>query len=209
MNIYLNGCVQKSMQPPRVPSVYKHRYEKDSFSTLNAVGLATLPDVIKPLLSSNHTTRLRTTIDVDPKRKSTADLPILARICKVRLADLDIYSPHTVFDLRLSINIEVDLNNRDDIEPSLIVVPSEQEKDPQPARHKNRLSYKHCAYAIDLTQVTFEGSDKKTHEMEVEVDAVKLRQHASLLKEGRPNAYEQLVKGLVDNCVLLMRVKGE
>lgn len=208
MNGYLNKCVQDSMQPNRVAMQYKHRYERDSFATLNQAGLNALPSIAHTYMDNKRSNpRLRTTLDVHPKLKS-APPPVIARIVKVRIADLDIYSPETDFDCRVSINIEIDLNLRSDIDPKLIVVPPAQEKDRQADRHKDRLSYRHLAYSIDLTQVTRADTNAKTHELEVEIDANTLRDQAILLGEGKENAYEGLVKGFLDNVTMLLRFKS-
>lgn len=221
MNEHLNACVQKSMKPPRVPMQYKHRYEQDSFATLSDAGLAALPAYAHKYNQPGHTLRLRTTLDMDPKRAPNTPAPVIARIVKLRLADLDIYSPLHEFDSRLSINIEMDLqhlSNLPDFDTEALTVPVEREKERQPERHKNRLSYRHLAYSIDLTQVTQivagpgekgapASREEKTHELEVEVDARLLREQAVKLQKGEPNAFEPIVKGLLDNVVLLMRFK--
>jgi len=158
---------------------------------------------------------LRTTQDVDPKiQRPGVQPPIIARIVKLRLADLDIYCPSDPFDIRLSVNIEIDFQGRQDIDPSLLVISPEEEarsKNPKPPRYKDRLSFKHLAYSIDLTQVSYSAikdGGPKTHELEVEVDAMLLRQQAELLRRGEENAFEAVVEGLLNNVFLLTRVRG-
>ncbi|KAI1316039.1 mRNA-capping enzyme subunit beta [Mortierella claussenii] len=58
---------------------------------------------------------------------------------KDRIADLDVYSPRNAFDYRVSVNIEVP-------------VPAPQGVS-QFERHKDRISYRHNNFKIDLTQV--------------------------------------------------------
>lgn len=73
----------------------------------------------------------------------------LAKIVKVRVADLDVYSPKTNFDWRVSINLEMKYegDNRD-----LVEVMEGGKRAPE--RNKDRMTYRHLAYQIDLTQVT-------------------------------------------------------
>ena len=65
------------------------------------------------------------------------------------VADLDVYSTRTAFDWRVSVNIEMNVGGdlRAKIDPFSM-------DGKQPERNKNRMSYKHLAYQIDLTQVT-------------------------------------------------------
>ena len=205
MNVFLNRCVQESMMPSREKLVYKHRYERDSFAILSPGGVAALPPAAREEASmSRNGLSLRTTVDTDPKLKASTP-PVIARIVKIRLVDLDIYSPLTNFDTRISVNIEVDLHNRDDMDTSLLTIPAEQEKERRPDRHKNRLSYTHLScYSIDLTQVTNTDTGAKTHELEVEVDAVRLRQQAVLLQQDKPSAFAAMVSGLLNDVKLLM-----
>ena len=74
---------------------------------------------------------------------------VLAKIVKVRIADLDIYSPRTAFDWRVSINLEMNFDGdmNDLVEP-------QARSGRRAERNKDRMSYKHLAYQIDLTQVT-------------------------------------------------------
>jgi len=184
---------------------YKHRYERDTFAALSQTAMTALPTAAKNYLQGRHNPRLRTTFNSRPKPNEP---PLLARIVKIRLADLDILSPHADFDCRISINIEVDLLNRPDIDATLIIVePPEREREPQSERQKDRVSYKHLAYSVDLTQVIL-ASGEKSHELEIEVDAVKLREHAVRAAEGQPNAYAEIVEGLINNVLLLARVRG-
>lgn len=204
MNEFLNKRTQESMQPGRVKMEYKHRYELDTFAVLSQTGMTALPAAAKNYLQGRHNPRLRTTFNSRPKPNEP---PLLAKIVKIRLADLDILSPNADFDCRISINIEVDLLNRPDIDATLIVEPPEREREPQSERQKDRVSYKHLAYSVDLTQVIL-ASGEKSHELEIEVDAVKLREHAVRAAEGQPNAYAELVEGLMNNVLLLAKVRG-
>lgn len=59
--------------------------------------------------------------------------------------------------------------------------------------------------AVESAKQIQQKMTKKEHELEVEVDAREIRKHGHLAKEGRPNAYETLVQGLVDNVKILIR----
>jgi len=214
MNQFLNDVAQKSMGPGRTHMQYQHRYERDSFAALSQAGNSALPDFAHRIHEERQQRafnfQLRTSEDVNPKLgiPPNAPHPVLARIIKLRLADLDILSAHNApYDMRLSVNIEFDMT-KCGIDVQDLVVPPGADKDPQPARHKNRLSYSHLGYQVDLTQVTVEGGGEKKHELEVEVDAVRLREQALMLLNGRESAFEELVEGLLSNCSLLMRVGG-
>ena len=128
----------------------------------------------------------------------------LARIVKARVADIDVYSPRTVFDYRISINIEMTFEGN-----------AEQLADPdrqrarKADRNKDRVSYKHLAYQIDLTQVTpTEGqtpATEKEHELEIELSSAEVRRQGLLARDGQANRYEELVRGFVDNVRVLAR----
>jgi len=212
MNQFLNDTTQKSMQPGRSHMQYLHRYELDSFAALSPAGNAALPEFAHRIQEERQQRafnfKMRTSEDVNPKLPPNTPHPVLARIVKLRLADLDILSPHNgLYDMRISVNIEFDMT-KSGLNIADLVVPPEADKDPQRARHKNRLSYSHLGYQVDLTQVTVKGEEGKKHELEVEVDAVRLREQAHMLMNGRENAFEELVEGLLSNCSLLMRVGG-
>ncbi|TKX20184.1 putative mRNA capping enzyme, beta chain [Elsinoe australis] len=208
--------------PPRVPIDYKHRYERDTFASLSPYCISQLPPSAANELRRQgkrpETLRLRTTYDNDQKTLKGAKPPVIAQIIKIRLADLDIYCPNDPFDIRISVNIEMDFHGRTDVDhaalPDVPVDPdagaaTQRGKGPSPDRYKNRLSYKHLLYSIDLTQVTGDaaGQGHKTHELEIEVDAETLRYQAELLKTGRENCYEAVVEGFINNFLLLARYK--
>lgn len=191
--------------PKRVPMKYLHRYERDSFVSLTPAGYNALPPIAKQYADPRKSLRLRTTVDT----KNPAH-PVIARIVKIRLADLDIYSPNTEYDCRISINIEVDFHTRTDIDASLLAAAAEEPgpgKEKPQDRNKNRVSYSHLLYQVDLTQVT-ESDGRKIHELEVEIDGARLKEQILLLEQKRPNAFETVVKGLMDNVALLMKARG-
>lgn len=114
---------------------------------------------------------------------------------------------HLPLDCRISVNIEWDWDGPpQEIEQSQI-----PNKDRQPDRNKDRLSYTHGFYQIDLTQVTQGGPGpqgqppSKEHELEIELESRVLYEHGHLLMKGEPNRYADLVDGLIDNVRLLAR----
>ena len=149
-NQFLNEAVRQSNnrapnRKPRIPMEYKHTRETDTFYELTQAGALALPPSIASGLNINprHANKSKVRITTDQKTGK-----VLAKIIKTRLADIDIYSPRTLFDWRISVNVEMDYKGEmtDLIEP--------QTRDGKQAdRNKDRMSYKHLAYQIDLTQV--------------------------------------------------------
>ncbi|KAJ2456223.1 mRNA-capping enzyme subunit beta [Coemansia sp. RSA 2336] len=127
---------------------YRHTREVDHFYRIN-------------------NTRIRVTRDKETQK-------VLGVITKNKVADLNIYSPRTKLDIRITINEEQPLEMPD------------TEARPILERHKDRLSYKQDIWSFDLTQVVSPehevgpvnpyatGPPKTapavtTHELEVEV----------------------------------------
>ena len=195
LNKFLNEAVQKSHRkipephmPQRIPIAYKHLREVDTFYSLNRDSFEYLPPFARDLVNPNHTTKLRVTRE----QKSGK---ITARIVKTRIADLDVFCPQDVFDLRISINVEMEYDGPLDGLP------------PAYGRSKDRMSYKHQACSIDLTQVT-DMEDKakpKTHELEVELSSQDLLHEVGLAQQNLPNHFEPMVNGFVSNLRNLLR----
>lgn len=136
------GVVQSAGQP-RIPMSYVHTYESDSFFELSPSGALSLPASLNAQLNPRQSkAKVRVTSDQKTGKE-------IARIIKARVADLDVYSPRTAFDWRVSVNIEMNVGGdlRAKIDPFSM-------DGNRPERNKNRMSYKHLAYQIDLTQVT-------------------------------------------------------
>jgi polynucleotide 5'-triphosphatase len=121
--------------------MYAHRRERDTFYELPRTAYATLPGCVRAVLNSRHTVKVRVTYD----QKSGQ---LLAKIIKARVADLDIYNPQSLLDCRISVNLEMRYDGNVD---NLV---SSAESMRLPDRNKDRLSYTHSCYQIDLTQVT-------------------------------------------------------
>jgi polynucleotide 5'-triphosphatase len=147
LNEFLNAKVEEThpnnpnRTEPRVPVVYAHRRERDSFYELPPSVQATLPASVRRELHPRHAVKVRVSHD-----QKTGQL--LAKIIKSRIADLHIYNPLCSLDCRISVNMEMKYDG--DIE-SLI---GSADTPRHPDRNKDRLSYTHSHYQIDLTQVT-------------------------------------------------------
>ncbi|XXH05315.1 hypothetical protein Hte_011740 [Hypoxylon texense] len=210
LNGYLNEQVKASfpqnpMAMSRVQVHYVHRREIDRFYELPAQMRQRIPPGISSLIQGS-TVKARITYD-----QKTGN--VLAKIVKARVADMNIHFPHLPLDCRISINIEMDWDGTvEEIERCQI-----PNKERPPDRIKDRLSYKHGFYQIDLTQVTqgqptsggqppqVHPAFPKEHELEVELEARHLIEHGRMLMRNEPNRYEDLVDGLVNNMRLLAR----
>ncbi|KAI0662329.1 mRNA capping enzyme [Cubamyces menziesii] len=126
---------------------------------------------------------------------------VLATVRKIRLADLNIYSPKRAADWRISVNLEVP------VPPPL--------GSPTHSRKKDRMSYSHEEFVIDLTQVTAtSGPNSKPevlHELELELARPEYLL-ATAAKRGDPNAselergaFDELIRAFVNNARILVR----
>lgn len=194
LNEYLNSClVRTQKEPNRQIMHYKHTQETDNFYDLSPSGREMLPDHIRKYLNPMFKPRVRITTDL-------ATGMIVAKIIKSRIADFDVYNPRCKFDYRMSISIECPW---DGPESHLIMVNEAEGR--RGERQKDRMSYRHLAYQVDLTQVTYPQTQKKEHELEIEVAPDALRAEIQLARDGRSNMYESLVRGFIDNIRLLSR----
>ncbi|KAG4306409.1 hypothetical protein PORY_000397 [Pneumocystis oryctolagi] len=176
-NRFLNASFEKSQVKlkegrTRIPMKYKHTKEIDRFYSNIS-------------LNQNFQNRIRVTTE-----KKTGQ--VISRLIKTRIASLNIFSPKTRFDWRISVNIEKP------VEPQpLGVLIMERDKD--------RLSYVHQYCQIDLTQVISENGPK-THELEVELLNVdEIKRHGDAASHGQPNDFENIVRVFVDNVRILVR----
>ncbi|KAG0291514.1 mRNA-capping enzyme subunit beta [Linnemannia gamsii] len=118
---HFNRCLNKTVEMSQHSDskvVYKHTYETDQFFTVRGQ---------------------KTRVSRDQKTNE-----VLGTIQKVRVADLDIFSPRRPFDYRISVNIEHPVD-----EPS---------GTPERERKKDRVSYQLNNLKIDLTQVKSNNS---------------------------------------------------
>ena len=88
-----------------------------------------------------------------PPGGATAAVPsvVKRRIIKSRIADFDVLCPALAFDYRISISIESPFDGSDDV----LVKVNDAGSGGGGDREKDRVSYRHLAYQIDLTQVSY------------------------------------------------------
>ncbi len=122
---------------------YIHKRECDTFYELSQAGVLNLPSSIRAQMNPRHN-KAKVRITTDQKTGE-----VKAKIVKVRVADIDVFSPFTAFDWRVSVNLE--MNFEGDMGDSVEQASMEGKG---PDRNKDRVSYKHLYYTIDLTQVT-------------------------------------------------------
>ena len=140
----------KSRLQPRVPIQYKHRREIDKFFELpENLRDSVLPACVSSLLSKRRfASKVRVTYDQEESK-------VLAKIVKARIADLNLHFPEFPFDCRISINLEMDWDGEvADLERMQANKSQASHRPAPPNRNKDRLSYSHGQYQIDLTQVT-------------------------------------------------------
>ncbi|KAI4200404.1 MAG: hypothetical protein LQ350_003942 [Teloschistes chrysophthalmus] len=228
LNGFLNQALKDSQPPPpgesprkpRVPLSYVHTRETDTFYDLSDKSISSLPPSVQQYLDRRNRPKLRITTDQKTGKE-------IAKIVKVRISDIEIYSPQTPFDWRVSVSLEVNYDG--DVRD---LVESTEGKDRRrPDRNKDRVSYKHSHYQIDLTQVkpadvnfdtyhnpltdlndrtltSIQQSNSKTekeHELEIELSSQAIREQGLLAQQGQENKYLDLVKGFVDNVRTLAR----
>lgn len=197
MNLFLNGQVAKSKAPGATrPSVdYKHTREVDMFYELSQDGFNTLHPAVQILVKESGT-RQRIRVTKDAKTGQ-----ILRAIIKLRLANFEISSPQTEWDYRIGINLEIAFSGP--LEGlAAVVEPGKSSKDME--RQKDRMSYSWLgAYQIDLTQVA--QATSKNHELELELNAGVLIDHADRVQRQEANQFEPLINGMMNNLRLLSR----
>lgn len=138
---------------PSVPVHYKHRREVDKFYELPPALQERLPACMR------RDTRSRV-----PKARVTYDQKsgdVLAKIVKARVGDIDLHLPMCPLDCRVSVNLEMDWDGS--VEELERAAAERADKERPPDRNKDRLSYNHSHYQIDLTQVTQVGKVSFIH----------------------------------------------
>ncbi|KAF9026126.1 mRNA triphosphatase CET1 [Hymenopellis radicata] len=114
-------------------------------------------------------------------------------IRKIKLGDLNIYSPKRNADWRVSVNLEVP--EQHPVGSSIMT------------RRKDRLSYTHEEFTIDLTQVTkstSNGAVPRSHPLELLLMTASRRgdPHVSELERA---AFDELIRAFVNNARILVR----
>lgn len=125
---------------------YKHTYETDTFYELSQAGALQLPRSIASGVQYNARAANKPKVRVTTDQKTGKEI---AKIIKARVADIDVYSPRTAFDWRISVNVEMNFDGE-----MRGLVETDRRDGKKADRNKDRMSYKHLAYQIDLTQVT-------------------------------------------------------
>lgn len=192
---------------------YVHTYEVDTFYELSQNGILALPAAIRQRINPrNPKTMPKMRITKDQKTGEEID-----KIIKAHIDDLEVYSPRAPFDWRLSVNIEMRVTGD---ATEMINLDSAKRKSSD--RSKNRVTYRHQAYQVDLTQVSMPEVSpyvntfilyadqspqiaNKTHELEIEIASEEVRRQGLLASQGKPNQYPDLIKSFVDNVRLLTR----
>ena len=153
MNRFLNKAHHDSQKPkrrpatpntkPRIPMGYVHTREYDVFYDLSRAGLLSLPQSIRHTINARRS-NAKARITTDQNTNNT-----IAEIVKVRIADLDVYSPNTTFDYRVTVSLEASLEAdwRKLVEPTALNMKCFERK-------KDRMSFKHLTYQIDLTHIS-------------------------------------------------------
>jgi len=110
---------------------------------------------------------------------------------------MEIYNPNYEFDYRISISLETDWKGRDEW---LTRLPEMK------GRNKDRMSYKHMMFQVDLTQVSHDDDPmRKEHELEVEIETSRIQTELAKLRNGEASEYDSMIRGLLDNVRLLSR----
>lgn len=134
----------------------------------------------------------RVTLDVKTKRRVTS-------IEKLRVSDLFIYMPNTLFDMRLSMSLELPKEMND---PAFEAF----EKRVSLRRDKDRKSYIHGATAtrIDVTKVKESDLEEPKYELELEMNNRSLLRSMSRVQDD-PLYYVDLVQAFLDNGRIVSR----
>lgn len=203
MNFFLNDCVVRAKPnttpapgATRAPLDYKHVRQTDSFYELNQAGFDLLAPTTQTILQSSSRQKVRVSRD-------TKTGEILEKIIKHRVINLEISSPQTEWDYRISVNLEINYPG------PLEGLAESEERGRSYTRKKDRMCYSHLqSYRIDLTQVT-NPEGEKNHELEIELDAAKLIAEAEKIHHNAPSMYEEMVGGMVNNLRVLSRSIGQ
>ncbi|KAG2342159.1 mRNA triphosphatase CET1 [Suillus weaverae] len=179
-NTMLNDLKRISSQPshPTSPLEYSHVKVLDSF----------------------YPSEDREKIRVTREEKNNTVIEITR---KIRLGDLNIYSPKRAADWRVSVSLEVPV--------------SHPVGSPTHVRRKDRICYSHEEFNIDLTQVysnnnaTPNAPPEVLHELEVEIARPGLLL-STAAKRGDPNvpeldrnAFDELIRSFVNNARILVK----
>lgn len=200
LNKYLNSVTQQSQRPGRVPIQYKHTRETDYFYDIPQGALHLIDPVVLEFhnrTGARGAPRLRVTRD-------NASEAITAVIIKTRVANIEIRCPNDDFDFRVSISLETQWQG-----DNWQSFPEHLDQGVRTTRSKDRLSYRHQGFLVDLTQVTpfaRQGEKaEKVHELEIEMDTDRLIGEGYRNARGEVNEYEKLVHVFLNNVKVVNR----
>lgn len=133
------------------------------------------------------------------RNEKTGD--VIATVKKIRLGNLDVYSPKRAADWRISVNVEVPVQH--------------PLGSPTHSRRKDRISYSHEEFVVDLTQVTSYGAagpqPEIIHELELEfansrlLAAAAARRGDESVSELERSTFDELIRAFVNNARILVR----
>jgi hypothetical protein len=130
---------------------------------------------------------------------------VLATIVKARVTDMNIYLPMAMLDCRISINLEWPWDGP----PDEISSNHPPNRERQPDRCKDRMSYTQGHFQVDLTQVSQSGARSgqpdKEHELEVEMNTAALIEQGQRAQGDEPHLYPEVVEAFVANIRSLAR----
>ncbi|VEU19784.1 DEKNAAC100028 [Brettanomyces naardenensis] len=177
----INGYLQKLAQDAQ------NRKKKDKFiiETSHNVDL-----IASEKKRNDKLVTERVTLDVKTKRR-------VASIEKQRVSDLFIYLPNTLFDLRLSMSLELPHEMNDPAFENF-------RRRVNMERDKDRTSYIHPATAtrIDITKIKENQVTK--YELEMELNTPELLRSMSMVSDD-PLYYVDLVQAFLDNGRIITR----
>lgn len=198
LNKWLNNTFQQASTPGRAPMTYDHPQETDTLYDLPSQMLEHLhPQVKAAHLEGGKPLRVRVTRDNKTNE-------VTAKIIKLRMADLEIFCPNDTFDIRISVSLETNISKTtwlhpvDDLQEHL-------DKGVAKPRSKDRVSFFHQGFRVDLTQVFSSATGNKTHELEIELKTDDLKGEAEKIGRKLSNEYEELVRVFLNNMRVVNR----
>lgn len=197
INDFLNTETRRASHTEgRIPIQYEHRYEIDTLYEAPDDFLASLPPNITALASRFHHRRPRVRVTRDTRTGKVKEM-----ISKFTVAHLEAFCPQDVLDYRVTVNFECAYRGPLDALRELGGPDANAH-----AREKDRLSYSHQCFSVDLTQVLV--GDEKSHELEIELDADVLRDQGLKMIAGESHRYEQLVGSFLNYVRVVNRASN-
>ncbi|KAF6755796.1 CYTH-like domain-containing protein [Ephemerocybe angulata] len=184
-NTLLNSL--KTDQPTASPLDYSHLYLLDNF----------FPAPSDPASDSGRGgDKVRVTRDEKTSQ-------VVQCVKKIRLGDLNVWSPHHKADWRVSVNLEVPVQH--------------PLGSPSYTRRKDRMRYTHEEFVIDLTQVTTHSAPNAPpqqilHELELEIARPELllataaKRNDVTVSEHERSAFDELIRAFVNNARILVKI---